>query len=138
MSAKALDTANSSGGSMGIEQVLNLAKIVPPLFFELLDLNMLSRLVDCTLLALVLTLLDLAVDGFPIFGCAVLAEAPFLELTLVLALASDETVFCFHVGHDASERSKFTIFGGVKRAKHISVLLPGIHLGSVVATDKLW
>ena len=74
---------------MGIEQVLNLAKIVPPLFFELFDLNMLSRLVDCTLLALVLTLLDLAVDGFPIFGCAVLAEAPFLELTLVLALAAD-------------------------------------------------
>lgn len=73
----------------GVEQLSNLSKIVAFLFVELFDLNMLSRLVDCTLLALVLTLLDLAVDGFPIIGCAVLAEAPFLELTLVLALAAD-------------------------------------------------
>ena len=90
MLAKSLDAASSLRGSIGVEQLFNLSKIVAFLFVELFDLNMLSRLVDCTLLALVLTLLDLAVDGFPIFGCAVLAEAPFLELTLVLALAEYE------------------------------------------------
>lgn len=89
MSAEALDATGSFGGSVGIEQLLNLAKIVTLLFIEFFDLNMLSRLVDCTLLALSLTLLDLAVNGFPMFGRAVLAEAPFLELTLVLAFAVD-------------------------------------------------
>jgi hypothetical protein len=63
---------------------------VPLLFVEFLDLDVLSRLVDCAFLALSLTFLDLAVDGFPMLGCAVLAEAPFLELTLELALAVDE------------------------------------------------
>ena len=89
MLAKSLDAASSLRGSIGVEQLFNLSKIVAFLFVELFDLNMLSRLVDCTLLALVLRLLDLAVDGLPIVGCAVLAEAPFLELTLVLALAAD-------------------------------------------------
>ena len=82
---------------MEIEQVLNLAKIVPLLFVELFDLNMLSRLVDCAFLALSLTFLDLAVDGFPMLGCAVLAEAPFLELTLVLALAVATLATCYYL-----------------------------------------
>jgi hypothetical protein len=60
------------------------------LFVEFLDLNMLSGLVDCTFLALCVTFLDLAMNGFPMFGCAVLAKPPFLELALVLALAVDE------------------------------------------------
>jgi hypothetical protein len=74
----------------GVEQLLSLAKVVPLLFVEFVDLDMLSRLVDYALLALGVTFLDLAVDGFPMFGCAVLAEAPFLELTLELSLALDE------------------------------------------------
>jgi hypothetical protein len=61
------------------------------LFVKFLHLDMLSRLVDGTLLALALTFLDLAVDDFPMLGCTVLAKAPFLELTLVLALAGDES-----------------------------------------------
>ena len=75
MLAKSLDAASSLRGLTGIEQ--------------LFDLYLPSRPIDRTVLALVVTLLDLAVDGLPIFGCAVLAEAPFLELTLVLALAAD-------------------------------------------------
>jgi hypothetical protein len=35
------------------------------------------------------------------------------------------------MGHDASKRSNLTVFGGVKRAKHVFVSLPGVHLGSV-------
>ena len=60
---------------------------MPLLSVELFDLDMLSRLVDCAFLALGVAFLDLAVDGFPMFGRAILAKAPFLELTLELALA---------------------------------------------------
>jgi len=89
MLAKSLDAASSLRGLTGVEQLSNLSKIVAFLFVELFDLYLPSRPIDRTVLALVVTLLDLAVDGLPIFGCAVLAEAPFLELTLVLALAAD-------------------------------------------------
>ena len=148
MLAKPLDAASSFRGLTGVEQLFNLAKVVAFLFVEFLDLNAPSRFVDCAILALDLPLLNLAVNGLPIFGCAVLAKAPFLELTLVLAFAVDgleaylsirspqsrhlpshEIVFCLHVGHDASKRANFTIFGGVKRAKQIPVVLPGVHLG---------
>ena len=89
MLAKSLDAASSLRGSIGVEQLFNLSKIVAFLFVELFDLYLPSRPIDYTVLALVVTFLDLAVDGLPIVGCAVLAEAPFLELTLVLALAAD-------------------------------------------------
>lgn len=89
MSAKPLDATGSSGGWIGIEQLLNLAKVVALLFVELFDLNILSRFVYCTFLALALSLLDLAVDDFPIFRCVVFAKAPFLESTLVLTFAVD-------------------------------------------------
>lgn len=89
MLAISLDAASRLSRLIGIEQLLNLAKVVALLFVELFDLEMLSRFVDCTFLALGLPLLDLAVDDFPIIGCAVLAEAPFLELTFVLAFAVD-------------------------------------------------
>ena len=58
-------------------------------FVELLDLDKPPRSVDCTLLALVLPLLNFAVNDLPVFGCAIFTEAPFLELTLVLAFAVD-------------------------------------------------
>ena len=90
MLAKSLDAASSLRGSIGVEQLFNLSKIVAFLFVELFDLYLPSRPIDYTVLALVVTFLDLAVDGLPIVGCAVLAEAPFLELTLKLALAVDE------------------------------------------------
>ena len=89
MLAESLDAASSLRGLTAVEQLFNLSKIVAFLFVELFDLYLPSRPIDYTVLALVVTLLDLAVDGLPIFGCAVLAEAPFLELTLVLALAAD-------------------------------------------------
>ena len=81
----------------GVEQLLSLAKVVPLLFVEFADLDMLSRLVDCALLALGVTFLDFAMDGFPMFGRAVFAEAPFLELTLVLAFAVDGLGACLSV-----------------------------------------
>jgi hypothetical protein len=148
MLAKPLDATSSFRGLAGAEQLSSLAKVVAFLFVELLDFNTLSRFIDCAFLALDLPFLNLAVNGFPIFRCAVLTEAPFLELTLVFAFAVDgseehlsvrssksrhspfhETVFRLHVGHDASKRANLTIFGGVKRAKQISVLLPRVHLG---------
>ena len=89
MLAKPLDAASSFRGLTGVEQLFNLAKVVAFLFVEFLDLNAPSRFVDCAILALELPFLNLAVNGLPIFGCAVLAEAPFLELTLVLAFAVD-------------------------------------------------
>ena len=89
MLAMSLDAASRLSRLIGSEQFLNLAKVVALLFVEFFYLNVLSRFVDCTFLALVLPLLDLAVDGFPIFGCAIFAEAPFLELTFVLAFAVD-------------------------------------------------
>ena len=148
MLAKPLDAASSFRGLAGVEQLFNLAKVVAFLFVELFDLHTLSRFIDRAFLALDLPFLKLPVNGLPIVGCAVLAKAPVLELTLVLAFAVDEleaypsirypqsrhlpsheTVFCLHVGHDASKRANLTIFGGIKRAKQISVLLPGVHLG---------
>ena len=89
------------------------------LFVNFLLLNMLPRFVDCTRFALFLPFLDLAVNDLPSCGSAVFAEAPFLELTLVLAftadrseawprarsaggqLLSDEAEVCFHVSHKA-------------------------------------
>jgi len=64
------------------------------LFLNFLDPNKFSRLVDVTFLALGLTLLDFAVNGLPVFGGAVFAEAPFLELPLVLAFAVDASGAC--------------------------------------------
>jgi hypothetical protein len=86
-----LDTTSSSGGLTRLKQLPSLAKVVSLLFVEFLVLDMLSGLVDCAFLALCVTFLDLAVDGFPMVGCAVLAEAPFLELTLILAFAADRS-----------------------------------------------
>lgn len=91
MLAKALDSTDSLSASTRIEQLLSLAKVVSLYFVEFLDLDMFSKFVDCTFLALSLTSLDLAVDDFPILGLAVLAEAPFLELTLILAFAADRS-----------------------------------------------
>jgi len=89
MLAKSLDAASSLRGLTGVEQLFSLSKVVAFLFVELFELYLPSRPIDYTFLALVVTLLYLAVDGFPIFGCVVLAEAPFLELTLVLAFTVD-------------------------------------------------
>jgi hypothetical protein len=70
-----------------LEQLFNCAKVVPSLLVEFLHLDKLARLVDCTFPALSLPILDLAVNQFPLFRGAVLPEAPFFELTLVLAFA---------------------------------------------------
>ena len=74
-----------------LEQLFNSTKVVALLFVEFLHLDMLSRPIDCTLLALPLTFFDLAVNDFPVLGCTVFPKLPFLELTLILALAGNES-----------------------------------------------
>lgn len=119
MLAVFFDAASNWRRVTGFEQLFSLAEVVSLLLVEFLGLDILSGLVNCAFLALSLTFLDLAVDDFPILGLAVLAEAPFLELTLVLAftadrseawprarsaggqLLSDEAEVCFHVSHKA-------------------------------------
>jgi hypothetical protein len=58
-----------------------------PLFDEHLPRNFLATFADHAHLASLLTLCDFAVDSSPAYCCTVLAEAPFLELPLVLAFA---------------------------------------------------
>jgi hypothetical protein len=67
------------------------------LFVKFLHVHILSRSVDCTSLALFLAPLDLAVDDFPIHGCTILPEAPFLELTLILSFAVDWLEVCLSI-----------------------------------------
>jgi hypothetical protein len=57
------------------------------LFVEFLLRNLLSVSPDHTPFALLLPPCDLAANDVPALSFAVLAEAPFLELPLVLALA---------------------------------------------------
>jgi hypothetical protein len=90
MLAKALNATGHFGGSIGTDQLPNLSKRVTLLFVKLFGMDVLPRLVNCTLLALSLTLLDFTMDDIPIYRRAVLTELPFLELTLILALAVDE------------------------------------------------
>jgi hypothetical protein len=86
-----LDATSNLRRVAGLEQLISLAKVVSLLFVQFLGLDMLSGLVDCAFLALCVSFLDFAVNDFPMFGCAVLAEAPFLELTLILAFAADRS-----------------------------------------------
>jgi hypothetical protein len=86
-----LDATSNWRRVTGVEQLPSLAKVVSLLFVEFLVLDMLSGLVDCAFFALCVTFLDLAVNDFPMVGCVVLAEAPFLELTLILAFAVDRS-----------------------------------------------
>jgi hypothetical protein len=91
MLAVFLDATSNWRRVAGLEQLISLAKVVSLLFVEFLDPDMLSGPVDCAFLALCVTFLDLAVNGLPMFRCAVLAEAPFLELTLILAFPADRS-----------------------------------------------
>ena len=90
MLAKALNATGHFGGSIGTDQLPNLSESVTLLFVKLFGMDVLSRLVNCTLLALSLTFLNFTMDDIPVCGRAVLAELPFLELALILALAVDE------------------------------------------------
>jgi hypothetical protein len=51
----------------------------------------------------------------------------------MMQLLSDEAEICFHVRHKALK-----CLGGVKRAKRLFVLLPGVHFGSMIKNDKVW
>jgi len=82
-----------------LEKLFDRVEIVALLFVEFFRLDKLSRLVDCTLPVLLLTFLDLTVNYFPVFGCTVLSEAPFLELALVLAFAVGESGVCLGVNN---------------------------------------
>jgi hypothetical protein len=68
-------------------KLFGLTKIVTFRFVELLDLNVPPRQIDGARLALILTLLDFAMDDLPVCGCAAFPKAPLLELAFVLSFA---------------------------------------------------
>lgn len=69
------------------------------LFVDFLLLNMLSKLVDCTSLALSLAFFDLPVNNLPSCCCAVFPEPPFLELALILSFAVSTSASCYRSKH---------------------------------------
>jgi hypothetical protein len=68
-------------------KLVGLTEVVTFRFVELFDLNVLPRQVDGTRLALILPLLDFAMDDLPVRGCAAFPKAPLLELAFVLSFA---------------------------------------------------
>jgi hypothetical protein len=66
-------------------KLFGLTEIVTLRFVELLDLNVPPRQIDGTRLALILPLLDFAMDDLPVRGCAAFPKTPLLELAFILS-----------------------------------------------------